>query len=486
MNRSIIYYLIVVILVGISGCAVGPNFQKPEIESPEYFSYDSLRADTVLNLRWWELFKDDQLIALIDTTIINNKDIQIAASRVVEARYVLGYTKANQWPVIGYSGNAQGTNIDLSGNSGSQVNSFSALGNVNWEIGFWGKYRRANEASREELLATQYAHRAVMISLISEVASTYFLLLDFNSRLEIAKRTLDSRLEGLSIMQSKFDHGTIPELELNQAEIQEAIAASAIPNFQRNIAQTEHALSVLLGKNPGSILEINTLVDQKAPPDIPGGIPSDLLERRTDVMEAEHIYAAQNARIGVAQAMRWPSFNLTAGMGVASTDLSTLLSGASLAWSVGGGFVGPIFNFGRNKRRVQIERQKTEQALLNYENTVLNAFRDVEDALIEVHTYKYELNARIRQSNAAQNANILSQKRYSGGVTSYLEVLDSERTFFNSELATSETYRNRLNSYVKLYKALGGGWISPEEEQAADEEAARLKAEEEAKAEAKK
>ncbi len=481
MKKNIL--LLFVVLLLISSCAVGPNFQKPEIESPEYFVYDSLRADTVLNLRWWELFEDEQLTSLIDSAIINNKDIQIAASRVVEARYVLGYTKANQWPVIGYSGNAQGSNIDLNGNSGSQVNSFSALGNVNWEIGFWGKYRRANEASREELLATQYAHRAVMISLISDVASTYFVLLDYRARLEISKQTLDSRIEGLRIMQSKFEHGTIPELELNQAEIQEAIASASVPRYERNVAQTEHALSILLGKNPGLVMEVDVLFDHNVPPDIPAGIPSDLLERRTDVMEVEHLYAAQNARIGVAQAMRWPSFNLTAGLGVASSDLSSLISGASLAWSVGGGFVGPIFNFGRNKRRVQIERQKTEQALLLYENTVLNAFRDVEDALVEVHTYKNELNSRVRQRDAAQNANMLSQKRYNGGVTSYLEVLDSERTFFNSELATSETYMNRLNSYVKLYKALGGGWISPEEEQAAEEEEARLKAEEAAKAE---
>ena len=181
-------------------------------------------------------------------------------------------------------------------------------------------------------------------------------------------------------------------------------------------------------------------------------------------MQAEHLYAAQNARIGVAQAMRFPSISLTAGLGFASADLSSLLSAGSLAWSVGGGIVGPIFNFGKNKRRVQIEREKTEQALLSYEQTVISAFRDVEDALIEVHTYKKELNSRLRQRVAAQNANLLSKERYSGGVTSYLEVLDSERSLFDSELSTSEAFRYQLNSYVKLYKALGGGWISGEEE----------------------
>ncbi len=464
MNRSIIYYLIVVILVGISGCSVGPNFQKPEVTSPEYFTYDSLRADSVINLKWWELFNDKQLTTLIDSSLVNNKDVLIAASRVEEARFVIGYTKADQWPSIGYTGDASRQKVNV-GDYNTPFNSFSAMGNVNWEIDFWGKYRRANEAAREDLLATQYAHRSVMISLISEVASTYFLLLDYNNKLEISKRTHISRLEGLRIMQSKFEHGTIPELELNQAEIQEAIAASAIPNFERKVAQTKHALSVLLGENPENFLDLGSLESQKVPPEIPGGIPSEILERRTDIMQAEHLYAAQNARIGIAQAMRFPSISLTAGLGASSSDLSSLLSTGSLAWSIGGGIVGPIFNFGKNKRRVQIEREKTEQALLSYEQTVINAFRDVEDALVEVHTYKQEFNSRLRQRAAAQNANMLSKERYSGGVTSYLEVLDSERSLFDSELSTSEAFQLRLSSYVKLYKALGGGWISESEEE---------------------
>jgi multidrug efflux system outer membrane protein len=473
MNRSILYYILVVILVSISGCAVGPNFEKPVVKAPKYFNYDSLRADSVLNLKWWELFNDDQLIAYIDTAIVNNKDVRIAASRVEEARYVVGYTKADQWPFFGYSGNATRKRLNINENLNSPFSTFSVLGNVNWEVSFWGKYRRMNESAREELLSTQYAHRSVMISLISEVASTYFLLLDYSSRLEISRRTLESRKDGLRIMQDKFNYGTIPELDLNQAEIQEAIAAAAVPNFERLVAQTGHALSILLGQNPELTLIQNALIYQKIPPEIPAGIPSNLLERRTDIMEAEHRYAAQNARIGVAQAMRWPVISLTAGLGVASGDLNSLLSSGSLAWSVGGGIVGPIFNFGKNKRRVQIERQKTEQSLLFYEKTVLNAFRDVEDALVEVHTYKNELSSRIRQRDAAQNANMLSKERYDGGVTSYLEVLDSERSLFDAELSTSKTYQQRLNSYVKLYKALGGGWISAEEEQTAKDQAAK-------------
>jgi len=461
-------YLVVlfITLVGLPACMVGPNYQKPVVTVPVEFIYDTVEKDTVLNLRWWELFHDPQLVTLIDTALKNNKDVLIAASRVEEARLVVGYTKADQWPSIGYNGNASRTNIDLNGNSGNAVNSFSALGNINWEIDFWGKYRRATESAKADLLASQYAQRAVQISLISEVAYTYFILLDFQARLEISRQTLNSRQEGLSIMKSKFEYGTIPEIDLNQAEIQEAIAASAVPFFVRAVSQTEHALRILLGENPGPIVHLGKLIDEQAP-EIPAGIPSELLKRRPDVMQAEYLLAAQNARIGVAQAMRFPTISLTGVLGVASGDLTNILS--SPAWSLGGGLTGPIFNFGKNKRRVDIEKQRTEQAVLYYEKAILQSLREVEDALVEIHTLEQELDARIKQKNAAENAAILSRERYNEGVTSYLEVLDSDRSNFDAELAAAETYQKYLNAHINLYKALGGGWISELEEQQATE-----------------
>ena len=463
MNRYI-YYVALLLLVSASGCMMGPNFQKPVVNSPEKFRFDSLRADTVLNLKWWELFNDKHLKALIDTALKYNKDVQIAASRVEEARAVVGYKKADQYPSFGYEMSVQGANFEPIGQNGNPGANYSISPNLNWEIDFWGKYRRGTEAAKAEMLASQYAQRAVMISLISEVAGTYFLLLDYNSRLEIAEQTLVSRLEGLKIMQSKFDYGTIPELELNQAQINEAIAASAVPAFERRIAQTEHGLSILLGQNPGSFPGISNLQEQNLPPDIPAGIPSNILERRPDIMVAEQQLAAQTARIGVAQAMRLPNISLTGLFGSSSSELSAILSKSSVVWMAAATLTGPVFNFGKNKRRVEIERQRTEQALLQYEKTVLQAFRDVEDALVEVNTYGKEFKAVSRQKKAATNATLLSQERYYGGVTSYLEVLDSERSLFNADLAASETYQLHLNSYVKLYKALGGGWISEEEE----------------------
>jgi len=309
-----------------------------------------------------------------------------------------------------------------------------------------------------------------MISLISEVASVYFQMLDFDNRLEISRSTLVSRQEYLNIMQERYDKGIVAEIDVNQAQIQEAIAAAAVPQYERLVANTEHGLSILLGRNPGPVIRGAKLQEQVIPPDIPPGLPSDLVQRRPDVMETERYVAAQNAMIGYAQALRFPTFSLTGLLGVASPELSTAALNA--AWAVSGTVFGPIFNFGKNKRRVEVERKRTEQAYLMYDQAVLNAFRETEDALISVTTYKDELAAVIRQRDAAANAAMLSKARYDEGITSYLEVLDSERTLFDASLNASATLQYRLNSYVDLYKAIGGGWLSPEEKTAAEQAAA--------------
>jgi len=354
------------------------------------------------------------------------------------------------------------TNVPGSGVQGP-FNDFSGVATLAWELDFWGKYRRATEAARAEMLASDFGHRAIQVSLISSVASTYILLLDFDARLDISKKTLESRGESLRIIGERFDKGIVAEIDLNQAEIQEAIAAASVPYYERLVAQTENALSILVGNNPGTILRTHTLRDEVIPPDIPSGIPSAVLTRRPDINQAEQMLAAQNARIGVAVAMRFPSISLTGMLGAASSDLSTLATGDALVWSIGAGLVGPIFQFGKNKRRVDIERQRMYQDSLYYVQTIIQAFREVEDALIEINTLDRESIARERQMASAQNAAMLSTERYNGGVTSYLEVLDSERSQFNAELSASETYQMYLNAYVFLYKALGGGWISEEE-----------------------
>jgi len=472
MNRWTKYTVLILVAFSVTGCAVGPNFQKPVVNSPKEFRFDPSDVDSVATLEWWSLFNDTVLDTLIRESLRANYDVRIAAARLEEARAAMRYNKADNFPKLGYEGYIQGGNLNPVLQSGNTdvVSNYYAAPVLSWEIDFWGKYRRATESAREQMLATEWAQRGIMISLISDVTSVYFQLLDYDNRLNISKNTLVTRQEYLTIMQERFNKGIVAEIDLNQAQIQEAIAASAVPMYTRLVAETEHLLSILLGRNPGPILRGMPLEDQVIPPDIPPGLPSDLLQRRPDVLQAEHMVASQNAMIGVAQAMRFPSFNITGLFGVASPELTT--SAISAAWSVSGSILGPIFNFGKNKRRVEIERKRTEQAYYMYDQAVLQAFRETEDALISVSTLKDQLVAVERQRNAARNAYVLSRARYDEGVTSYLEVLDSERTLFDASLNASEVLQSRLNSYVYLYKVLGGGWISEKEKAAAEQAAA--------------
>jgi len=455
--KKILVSIIVLIILGLSACKVGPDYVRPQIVTPEYFIYDSLRNDTTFNLSWFDLFQDEELRSLIRIGLEQNKDLLIAAARIEEARATVGYNKADLYPSLGYQATAERSNMSAVGGSTTPYNQFFIAPGISWEIDFWGKYRRSTEAARAELLGTEFGYRNVVVALVSEIAGAYFQLLDYRMRLDISRNTLKSRQVSLNIIQERFNKGYTGELDLNQAQIQESVAAAAIPRYERSIAQTENALSILLGRNPGKI-DGGKLIDQVLPPDIPAGLPSNLLERRPDIQEAEASLAAQTARIGVAQAMRFPSISLTAMLGVASADLSGITLNNNGIWSVSGGLLGPLFDFGKNKRRVEVERARTEQALLQYENTILQSFREVEDALIEIHTYKTEIKAIQDQLVASRNAAYLSNARYDGGVTSYLEVLDSERTLFDAELSASQTRQLQLQAYVKLYKALGGGW----------------------------
>ena len=469
MSRLVKFLLFAVVTVFVYGCAVGPNFQKPVVNSPKEFRFDANAADTFVTLSWWELFNDTVLDTLVRMALRENYDVRIAAARVEEARAAWRYNRADNFPRLGYEGNIQGGNLNpvLQTGNTDVVSSYYAAPVLSWEIDFWGKYRRATESARAELLATEFAQREVLISLITEVTAVYFQLLDYDNRLEISISTLVTRQEYLNIMQERFNKGIVGELDLNQAQIQEAIAAASVPLYTRLVAQTENVLSILLGRNPGSVLRGLRLEEQVIPPDIPPGLPSELLQRRPDILQAEQLVASQNAMIGVAQAMRFPSFNITGLLGVASPELTT--SAISAAWSVSGTILGPIFNFGKNKRRVEIERKRTEQAYYMYDQTVLQAFRETEDALIGISTLRDQLVAVERQRFAAENAYKLSKARYDEGITSYLEVLDSERTLFDASLNASSILQGRLNSYIYLYKALGGGWISEAEKTAAEQ-----------------
>ncbi len=393
----------------------------------------------------------------------------VAAARIESARANIGYTNADQWPTLNYNAGAGSGNY-AGVKQSSSTNNFFAYPELSWEIGFWGKYRRLNEVSQADLLASEYGMRTIQMSLISSVASTYFELLSNKAKMLISENTLASRDSGLLIIEERYHWGVVAEIDLNQSQVQRAISAAAVPQYRRAIAQTESSLNILLGNNPEAIATTSKLINMAFPPDIPTGLPSQLLERRPDIKQAEFLLQAQNAQIGVAEAMRWPSLSLTGLLGVASTDLSSLTTGG-LAWSASASLLGPLFEFGKNKKRAEMARFETKALLYDYESSVLQAFKEVEDALISIETLREELVAQQMRYKAATNAEMLSDKRYLLGETSYLEVLDSQRQSFNAQLDFTQTRLNLLTTYIELYKALGGGWLSPDEEQAATDAA---------------
>jgi len=401
-----IWFRILVIAIGgllLSSCAMGPDFVPPEIATPQQYRYSKDTGMATVDLKWWELFDDPVLHALVSEALANNKDLQLAVHRMEEAQAQLGFTRADLFPRLDIDAGASVGNF--SGGTRSETTNHTAFiaPTLRWEIDFWGKYRRATESARSQLVASTYGFRSLQISLISDVAATYYLLLDYSQRLNIAKNTLRSRLKSLDIIQQRFDEGILPEIDLNQAQIQKEIAAGAIPFYERVIAKTEHALSILLGRWPGNIALGEQLNAQTTPPDIPVGLPAQILERRPDVAQALYQLNAQNAQIGVAVAMRFPAISLTGALGLATTEIANITSEGEV-WSVGGSLLGPLFDFGKNRQRVAVQEARTRQALVVYENTVLNALRDVEDALIEIGTLKRELEAVSNKLAAARNA----------------------------------------------------------------------------------
>jgi outer membrane protein, multidrug efflux system len=450
-------------LIMVSGCMVGPKFHKTEWKTDKNFRFtkDTANVDSITTLKWWEVYNDTVLQSLIRAALIENKDMQIAASRILESKYVVGYKKADIYPAFDYR--ASGSIINSTNSEASESGSLlrdnvSGFGMISWEIDFWGKYRHATKAAKAQLLASEESHKLLTTSMVAQVASLYFQLRSLDQQLEIAKVTLELRKESTRIITERFKGGEVAELDKFQAQTQEAITAALVPSLERQIAQTQNALSIILGKNPGYIVRGISNEMQSLPLLIPEGLPSQLLSRRPDVMQAEQMWIAQNHQIGVAQAMRFPSISLTGILGAASQDLTNISESGSLITYAAGSLSGPIFHFGKNKRRVQIEREKTEQTRLTYEKTVLNAFAEVENSLIGIDTYRREYEARLLQAAASSGAAILSRERYNAGYTNYLETLDNDRTELDAQLQAAQALQLHLQSTVQLYKALGGGW----------------------------
>ena len=407
MMKVFTYLLLLSGIILVQSCKVGPNYLQPEEKTSKEFRYSAKNTDSIINLKWWDLFKDPVLDTLIVTALRENKDALIAASRIEQARANVSFTKADMGPKITVNaGASRGDLVNGNLQLNAPINTFSASTGINWELDFWGKFRRGNEAAQANLLATFYGKRALEIALISEVANNYFQLIDYKSRLEISQNTLALRDSTLQIIQARFNEGYTNIIDVNQAQIQKAITQVSIPQFKRSIAFTEHNLSILLGRTPDSIPSLKKLRDYEIPEIIPTGIPSEILQRRPDILEAQEYYRASNAYIGVAQAMRFPTISLTGLLGLGSSDLSNLVSNG-LGWTAGAGLGAPLFEWGKNKKRVDIERENAYQSLLFYENTVLNALLEVDNSLIELSTLKEELNANKLMLDAATNASYL-------------------------------------------------------------------------------
>jgi len=459
--KQLISILLVIIL--FQGCMVGPKFQKSDwkTDGKYRFSNNVSDSDSIATMKWWDVYQDTVLQSLIRVALAENKDMQIAAVRILEAQATVGFHKADVLPTFDYSGTASflnKSNSEADASGALYRNSIKGFGMVNWELDFWGKYRHATKAARAQLLASEESKKLLISSMVAQVASTYFQLRGLDQQLEIAKRTLEVRKASTKLITSKFEGGEVSELDKFQAESQEAVTAALVPNLERQIAQTENALSILLGKNPGSITRGLANISQTLPVYIPAGLPSQLLERRPDVKQAEQLWRAQNEQIGYAQALRFPSFSITGLFGAASQDLTNITESGSLISYATGSVAGPIFYFQKNKRRVDIERQKTEESRLTYEKTVINAFSEVENALISVDTYLREYEARKKQMNSSHGAAVLSHERYDAGYTNYLEVLDNDRTELDASISAAQALQYHLQSTVQLYKALGGGW----------------------------
>ncbi len=448
MRHSPIYiFLLVLILVG---CKLGQPYERSKaIETlSESYRFSDNRDSIRVDVFWWEMFKDSVLQDLIRQGIDNNQDLSIAALRIVEAELQFNIVRANLAPVINYG---IGGGYDYqSSNGGAGAASGSIT--VAYQVDLWGRLRNLRDASFSEYLATQEGYKSLMITLISQIADAYLLLRDIDNRLSISENTLKSWQENYEIVSSRNRAGLVSDVNVKQAIIQTEEAVASIETFKRLRGLTENSLAILIGVPPLEIERGVPLQEQDFSTEIPIGLPSELLSRRPDLMAAERRLEAQTARIGAAEALQYPQLTLSADMGGSFVNPAFFFAG------LGGQLFGPLFNMKANKRRFEIEKVRTEQLLLDYEATYITAIAEVEDALISMETYEAELASRMRQTVAAQEALDLSWVRYENGVTSYLEILDLQRSQFSALLKASETMQLRLNAYVDLYRALGGGW----------------------------
>jgi len=432
----------------------------PAYRGPDGSAAGTAAEKSLGDEKWWSVFQDEQLQKLIRTALEQNYDLRIAATHILEAQAQLAATRADQFPTI--SGVAQDSGLRSPPLGGGfptfTYNSIQLALSASWNPDFWGKYRRATEGARAELLANQWAQKAVVSSLVGSVASSYFALRELDLQLQISQRTLAARQQSLELTTKLVDGGAAPVTDERQAQELVETASAAIPDIERQIQQQENAITTLLGQNPGPITRGRALIDQPLPDTIPAGLPSALLERRPDIREAEQRLVAANAQIGVARAAFFPDISLTALGGIQSGSLTTLFRGSSRAWSYTGSATQPIFTAGRLKANLRFSEAQKQEMVLSYQQSIQQAFRDVSNSLIAYQKYRVARTHVEALTAAAKDASDLSHTRYQGGATSYLEVLTSETNYYSAELNLAAARFNERLALVQVYGALGGGW----------------------------
>jgi multidrug efflux system outer membrane protein len=465
MTRMARSFPISLSLLLLASCTVGPNYQRPKADVPGGYrglpatAPEAASSASLGDAQWWSVFQDEQLRSLIRTALQQNYDVRIAAERVLAAQAQLRIARSDQYPSAGVGVGGTTEREPSSPFSPSYRWDYMQVGGAaSWDIDFWGKYRRATEAARANLAQTEWGKRAVVSTLVANVADAYFRLRALDLGIDITQRSLVSRQESLRLTKLLADHGAVSMVDVRQAEQLVYVASATIPDLQRQIEQEENYIRFLLGQNPGPIARGHSLTEQARPPVVPAGLPSQLLERRPDIHQAEQQLIAANARIGVARAAYFPDISLTGTAGFISAALTKLFTGPAGVWDFAASAAEPLFTGGKLQANVRMAEAEQQQTLLAYQQTVQSAFRDVSDALV---AYQKTREAREQQellAGAAQDSARLAHVRYDGGATAYLEVLTNETNYLTAELDLSQARLNEMLSLVQIYSALGGGW----------------------------
>jgi outer membrane protein, multidrug efflux system len=449
----------------LAGCAIGPSYKRPEAGAPTAFRGDRQPGATnsFADLPWWDVFQDDTLRGIIRTALTNNYDLRIATTRVEQAQALSAEARSQFFPAIGYAGAAaRGRNAGFTGtptfNTGVTSDTFLLAGAASWEVDLWGRVRRLNESAQAQYFASQEARRDVTISVISQTAQAYFQLRALDEELEIARQATNSYGASLKLFSDRLRGGVASRLETSTAEALQAAAAATIPELERQIAVQENLINVLLGQNPGTVTRTEASLENLLPPDVPAGLPSDLLARRPDVREAEQLLRSANAQVGVAEASFLPQINLTALFGQISPELSAFTAGGANAWNLAATMTGPLFQGGQLLAQYRQVKAAWEQARLQYQATVLNAFQEVSDALVGRQKYAEERVEQAHAVDAYTEATKVAMERYQQGQANYYEVLQEQQLLFPAENTLVQTKLNQLLAVVQLYRALGGGW----------------------------